>query len=94
VLNHPLDCGVADNSDTQGIRDHDGCLEHTAFFNPVRTRHVPVAVARVEGREDWLARNLSSRQDRRYAGADRPFPHDVPALTRDQRRVSDLDPTQ
>ena len=59
----------------------------------MRTRHVPVAVARVEGREDWLARNLSSRQDRRYAGADRPFPHDAPALTRDQRLISDLDPS-
>src|SRR5258707_15469709 len=51
---HPLPGRVADGAYAARIGDEDRCFQETGFGDPVRTRHVPVAVQRIPGGIDGI----------------------------------------
>ena len=55
VLDHPLDCGIANDADAEGVGDQDWSFEDTVFVYPVRAGHVAIAVAGIEGGKDAFA---------------------------------------
>ena len=55
MLDHPLDCGIANDADAEGVGDQDWSFEDTVFVYPVRAGHVAIAVAGIEGGKDAFA---------------------------------------
>ena len=55
LLDHPLDCGIANDTDAERVGNQDRSLEDAVFVYPVRAGHVAIAVAGIEGGKDAFA---------------------------------------
>jgi hypothetical protein len=88
MLIHPLPGGIPHRSDTPRIGDQDRRFEETAFRNPMRPRHISIAVERIPVRIHRV-KDCSARKDCRYPGSDRPLSLDQRAVALDQRHLAD-----
>jgi hypothetical protein len=92
VVCHPGHGRVAHHAHAQCIGDQDGRLEDPAFLDPVRARHIAVAVAGEEAGEHARAVLLAAGQNGGYAGSHRADADHCPSSRAgDEGLVSDLD---
>ena len=84
------DDGVAHHADAVRIGDHHRSFQVSRLLDPVRARHLSVAIEREHAGKYRLGGIPAPGQDGSHAGADRPLADFKFAIARNQRAVPDL----